>query len=227
MTEIIIHGISFSPYVRSVAMTLEIKGVPYRHQRIDLRPIPGGLGSPEHRQLHPFGRVPILDDGDFRIYETQAILRYLDARFPQPPLQPTEPRALGRMSQAMGIHDCYLFTQSVRPIGAQRVVRPALRGLAADEAVVAEALPATQVCLAALDRLLADDPFFAGDTLSLGDVLLAPQLHMLSGAPEVRAMLKGTRLLDWLERMLAHPSMVATPPTELKLPSSLRNLEAA
>jgi glutathione S-transferase len=127
----------------------------------------------------------------------------------------------------MGIHDCYLFTQSVLPIGAQRVVRPALMGVAPDEAVVAEALPATQVCLTALDRLLANDPFFAGDALSLGDVLLAPQLHMLSGAPEVRAMLKGTHLLGWLERMLAHPSMVATPPTELKLPSSLRNLEAA
>jgi len=227
MSEIIIHGISFSPYVRSVAMALEIKGVPYRHQRLELRPVAGGLGSPEHLKLHPFGRVPVLDHGDFRIYETQAILRYLDARFPEPLLQPAEPRALGRMSQAMGIHDCYLFTQSVRPIGAQRVVRPALMGLAPDETVVAEALPATQVCLTALDRVLGKNPFFAGDALSLADLLLAPQLHMLSGVPEVRAMLEGTGLFDWLERMMEHPSMVATFPVELNLPSSLRALEAA
>jgi glutathione S-transferase len=131
------------------------------------------------------------------------------------------------MSQVMGIHDCYLFTQSARPIGAQRVVRPTLMGLTPDEAVVAAALPATQVCLTALDRLLANAPFFAGDALSLADVLLAPPLHLLSGAPEVRAMLEGTPLLDWIERMLAHPSMVATFPAELKLPSRLRNLEAA
>ena len=228
MTEIIVHGIPFSPYVRSVIVALEIKGVPYRVQPIDRRPIAGGLGSAEHRRLHPFGRVPIIDDGEFRIYETQAILRYLDARFPQSPLQPTEPQALGRMSQAMGILDCYMFTQSIRPIGAQRVVRPALMGAAPDEAVVAEALPATEVCLTALDRLLANDKFFAGDALSLADVMLAPQLHLLSPVPEVRAMLESTHLLAWLERMLAHPSMVATtPPTELKLPSSLRNLEAA
>jgi glutathione S-transferase len=227
MSEIIIHGISFSPYVRSVAMALEIKGVAYRHERFALRPVAGGLGSPEHLLRHPFGRVPVLDDGGFVIYETQAILRYLDARFPQSPLQPTEPRALGRMSQAMGIHDCYMFTQSVRPIGAQRVVRPALMGLAADEAVVAAALPATEICLKALDGVLAGNPFFAGDALSLADLLLAPQLHMLAGAPEVRDMLAGTHLLDWLQRMMMHPSMVATVPADLKLPHTLRALEAA
>jgi glutathione S-transferase len=227
MTEIIVHGISFSPYVRSVAMALEIKGLPYRHEHIALAPGPGSLGSVEHRRLHPFGRVPILDDGGFRIYETQAILRYLDARYPHAPLQPTAPESIGRMSQAMGIHDCYLFTQAVRPIGAERVVRPVLFGAVPDEAVVAQALPATQVCLTALDRVLGDDPFLAGDALSLADILVAPQLHMISAAPEVRAMLGGTRLFDWLERMLQHPAMIATPATELKLPSSLRDLEAA
>ena len=228
MTEIIIYGLSFSPYVRSVAMALEIKCVPYRHQLIELRPIEGGLGSAEHRQMHPFGRVPILDDGSFRIYETQAILRYLDARFPQAPLQPTEPQAIGRMSQAMGILDCYMFIQSIRPIGAQRVVRPALMGLAPDEAVVAEALPATELCLTALGRVLGKAPFLAGDALSMADLMLAPQLHLISPAPEVRAMLDGTHLLAWLERMLAHPSMLATtPPAELKLPGSVHSLEAA
>jgi glutathione S-transferase len=227
MNKIIVHGFSFSPYVRSVFMALEIKGIPYRNQPIDLRPVPGGLGSAEHLQLHPFGRVPILEDGGFRIYETQAILRYLDARFPQPPLQPTEPHALGRMSQVMGIHDCYFFTQAVRPIGAQRVVRPALMGAPSDETVVAEALPATKVCLTTLNHLLGNDPFFAGDAISLADVLLAPQLHMLSAVPEVRTMLHGTPLLDWLERMLEHQSMVATPATELKLPTNLRSLEPA
>jgi len=227
MTDIVVHGISFSPYVRSVRMALEIKGLPYRDQPIELRPGPGGLGSPEHRELHPFGRVPILDDGGFRIYETQAILRYLDARYPQAPLQPTDPQALGRMSQAMGIFDCYMFTQSIRPIGAERVVKPALRGVAPDEAIVAQALPATETCLTALARVLGDQPFFAGDALSMADLILAPQFHLLTPVPEFRALLDGTRLRPWLDRMLAHPSMVATPVPELNLPASLRSLETA
>ncbi len=228
MTEIVVHGIAFSPYVRSVIMALQIKGVPYRVQLIELGAMPGGLGSAEHRQLHPFGRVPILDDGGFRIFETQAILRYLDARFPQAPLQPTEPQALGRMCQAIGILDCYMFSQSIRPIGAERVVKPALMGAAPDEAVVAGALPATAICISALERVLGSDPFLAGEALSMADLMIAPQLHLLSPVPEVRAMLEGTRLLAWFERMLAHPAMAATPPpAELGLPVSLRQLQAA
>jgi len=228
MTEIVVHGIAFSPYVRSVIMALEIKNIPYRHRAVDLAAVPGGLGSVEHRALHPFGRVPVLEDGDVRIYETQAILRYLDARYPEMPLQPVDPRAIGRMSQAMGIIDCYMFNQTVRPIGGQRVVRPRLMGQEPDEAVVAEALPMTRTCLTALDALLGDDDFLAGDALSLADLMLAPQLHLISPVPEVRMMLQGTRLLDWFERMLAHPVMRATePPVELELPGSLRSLEPA
>lgn len=228
MTEIVVHGLAFSPYVRSVIMALEIKTIPYRNRIVDLGPVPGGLGSLEHRDLHPFGRVPVLDDGEIRIYETQAILRYLDARYPEMPLQPVDPSAIGRMSQAMGILDCYLFNGSIRPIGAERVVRPRLFGLEPDEGVVTAALPMTRTCLAALETLLGDDDFLAGDALSLADLMLAPQLHLISPAPEVRAMLDGTRLIGWFERMLAHPAMRATaPPVELELPISLRSLEAA
>ncbi len=228
MTEIVVHGIPFSPYVRSVIMALQIKGLPYRVQDVPLGPAPGGLGSVEHLQLHPFGRVPILDEGGFRIFETQAILRYLDARHPQTPLQPSDPQALGRMSQAMGILDCYMFTQSIRPIGAERVVKPGLMGLASDEAVVAQALPATATCVAALEAVLGADPFLAGDELSMADLMIAPQLHLLSPVPEVRAILDGSRLGAWLERMLAHPAMAATqPPAALGLPTSLRELQAA
>ena len=228
MTDVTVHGISFSPYVRSVIMALQIKSVPYQVRPVELGVAPDALGSEEHRQLHPFGRVPVLDDGGFRIYETQAILRYLEARFPQSPLQPTTPQAIGRMSQAIGILDCYMFAQAIRPIGAQRVVLPRLMGVASDEAIVAEALPSAQACLIALDRLLRDKPFLAGDALSMADIMLAPQLHLVTPVPEIIAMLERTNLFAWLDRMLAHPSMVATmPPAELMLPSSLRALEAA
>ncbi|MBV9221717.1 MAG: glutathione S-transferase domain-containing protein, partial [Methylobacteriaceae bacterium] len=80
----------------------------------------------------------------------------------------------------------------------------------------------TEIGVAALDRLLGDCPFLAGEALSMADLMLAPQLHLISAAPEVRAMLEGKRLGAWLDRMLAHPSMVATaPPAELELPRSL------
>ena len=228
MTEIVVHGISFSPYVRAVIMALEIKGVPYRVEAMELRPVPGGLHSDEHLAMHPFGRVPIIDHGNFRLYETQAILRYLDATFPNRPLQSDDPRTIGRMSQAMGVLDCYMFSQVIRPLGAERVVKPRLMGLQPDEAVAAQALAAAETSLAALDRILGDSPFLAGDELTMADVMVAPQIHLIASVPEFRALMAGTRLPAWFERMLSHPSMAATPPpAELGLPESLRALEAA
>ena len=82
MTEIVVHGIPGSPFVRSVQMGLEEKGQTYRMNALT----PGALRGDEHPKRHPFGRVPVIDHGDYRLYESQAILRYFDAAFPEPPL---------------------------------------------------------------------------------------------------------------------------------------------
>ncbi|WP_371260902.1 glutathione S-transferase N-terminal domain-containing protein [Bradyrhizobium sp. Cp5.3] len=56
-----------------------------RRARIGGLPRQAGTSrQPEHLTRYPFGRMPVLDHGDFRLYETQAILRYLDRALPQP-----------------------------------------------------------------------------------------------------------------------------------------------
>ena len=70
---------------------------------------PGAAKSPEHLARHPFGRVPVLEHDGFMLYETQAILRYLDRVLPQPALTPADPRRAARMDQVMNINDWYLF----------------------------------------------------------------------------------------------------------------------
>jgi hypothetical protein len=73
MSEFVVHSIPDSPFGRAVLATLEEKN-PCR-----LAPLaPGAHRSPEHLARHPFGRVPVLEHGRFSLYETQAILRYLD-----------------------------------------------------------------------------------------------------------------------------------------------------
>lgn len=69
MSEIVIHGIPGSPFVRSVPMCLEEQRAPYRMDAI----APGSLRGEDHTNRHPFGRVPVIDHDDFRLYETQAI----------------------------------------------------------------------------------------------------------------------------------------------------------
>ena len=69
------------------------KGAPWK-----LAPMsPGTLKLPEHMAKHPWGKIPVMEDGDFSLYETQAILRYIDRILPDPPLTPSDPRAEARM----------------------------------------------------------------------------------------------------------------------------------
>jgi glutathione S-transferase len=211
MNEFIVYGNPASPFLRSVRLALEEKSLAYRIERI------GEWRGEAHRALHPFGRIPIVDHGGYRLYEAQAILRYIDAKEPTPALQPQEPEAIGRMNQIIGINDWYLFPQVASIIGFQRIIGPALFGMTPDEAAIAAAVPDARVCLGELNRLLGDQRFMAGDRLSLADLMLAPQIYYLAATPECRAILKDTPLLAWLGRMNARASMKATePPEELR-----------
>ena len=74
MNEFVIHSVPGSPYGRAVCVAMEEKGARYRLVPV----VPGTLRAPEHLARHPFGKVPVLSHGGFRLYETQAILRYID-----------------------------------------------------------------------------------------------------------------------------------------------------
>jgi glutathione S-transferase len=213
MSEIVVYGVPGSPFVRAVQMGLEEKGQTYRMDALS----PGTLRGDEHPKRHPFGRVPVIDHGDYRLYETQAILRYFDAAFPEPSLQPVEPRAVGRMNQIIGINDWYFFPKVAAAIVFNRIVGPVLMGMTPNEAAIADALPMARTCIDELGRLLGRQPFLAGDRLSIADLMLAPQLDFFQATKEGRSLLDGTPLADWLVRMNQRPSMMRT-----QRPESLR-----
>ncbi len=207
MSAFVVHSIPGSPFGRAVLATLEEKRAPYRLAAV----APGTLRAREHVARHAFGRIPVLDHGDFSLYETQAILRYVDRVVPEPALTPADPRAAGRMDQLMNINDWYLFQGVANVIAFQRIVGPRLFGLTCDEAAIAAAMPKGRVVFDELARHVGRGPFFAGDALSLADLLLAPQLDFLSETPEWPALVAGnTALVRWLDRMNARPSMAAT-----------------
>ncbi len=207
MTEFLIHSIPGSPFGRSVLATLEEKGAPYR-----LAPVaPGQFRTPEHLARHPFGRVPVMEHGDFRLYETQAILRYIDRVLAEPALTPSDLKAAGRMDQVMNVSDWYLFQGVGNVIGFQRVVLPRLLGGTPDEARIAEAMPKAHTVFDELGRLLGDKTYFADDIMSLADLSVAPQLDFFFQTPEWDALTGDhPNLVAWLKRMMDRPSMVAT-----------------
>ena len=207
MSEFVVYSIPGSPYGRAVLATLEEKGAAYR-----LSPVaPGTFQSEPHISRHPFGKVPVLEHEGFRLYETQAILRYLDRIMPSPALTPIEPKAAARMDQVMNVNDWYLFQKVAAVIGFQRVVGPRVMGLTPDEAVIAAAMPMAHRVFDELARLLGDQPYFAGAAVSLADMLVAPQVDFFVGIPEW-APLAGphANLHAWIDRMTARPSLRAT-----------------
>ena len=207
MSEFTVYSIPGSPFGRAVLATLEEKAATYR-----LVPAaPGTLRSPEHLARHPFGRVPVLEHNGFSLYESQAILRYLDRVLPAPALTPGDCKAAARMDQAMNVNDWYLFQGVANVISFQRVVGPQLMGLAPDEAAIEAAMPKARTVFTELARLLGQQRYFTGDAVSLADLLIAPQLAFFAQTPEWSVLsAPHANMVTWLARMEARPSFQAT-----------------
>jgi len=207
MSEFTVHSIPGSPFGRSVLAMLEEKRAPYR-----LSPLaPGSLKTPEYLALHPFGRVPVLVHNGFKLYETQAILRYLDRVLPEPSLTPSDVKRAARMDQAMNVNDWYLFHDVGNVIIFQRVIGPQLMGLTPDEAVIKAAMPKAHAVFDELARLLGAQPYFAGEALSLADLMLAPAVEFFTIIPEWTVLgAPHANLVSWMKRMQDRPSMKAT-----------------
>src|SRR5215469_5823628 len=136
MSGFIIHSVPGSPFGRAGLATLEEKHAPYRFALVP----PGGSKAPEHLARHPFGKVPAFEHDGFMLYETQAILRYIDEGFMTSPLQPTDLHQFSRMNQIIGIVDAYAHPSIGMRILFNRMLAPRL-GMAADESAVEAALP--------------------------------------------------------------------------------------
>ena len=161
--------------------------------------------NPELIRLHPFGRVPVLHDGDFILYETTAILRYLETAAPLPKLIPDTPRAQARMQQAISIMDAYGYQPLVRQVYSHQVFRPAF-GLEADPQKIIDGMQAAPSVLQALDDIAREGLVLTGQNLSLADLHLAPMIGYFQMAPEGKRLLGDYAALSlwWHEMRQTH-----------------------
>jgi glutathione S-transferase len=206
MSTFIVHGIPGSPYVRSPLLVLEEKGLPWRLAAFGF----GGQRTPEHSARHPFQKMPAIEHGDFQLFETQAILRYIDRIVPEPALAPADIRRLARMDQLLNITDSYLAPRISGALAFPRMVAPRF-GMPVDEEKIEAAMPDAVQAVAAVAGLLGSGEYLTGDTLSLADLHMIPQMSFLPHFAEGRALLgPHVNLAAWIARMEARPSMAAT-----------------
>ncbi|MFO0989809.1 MAG: glutathione S-transferase family protein [Alphaproteobacteria bacterium] len=205
MTDITIYGPAMSTYVRTARLAAAEKGIAHAIEEVD-------WGSEAHRRLHPFAKVPAMRHGDFVLYETEAICRYIDRAFPGPALQPAEIHALARMDQWLSAVRDYVYPVMVVELMWERLVVP-MEGGQPDERKIAAAVPKMREHLAVFEQALADDPYLAGAAPSLADWMLFPILAYLRVTPEGEAALPGApKLGAWFARIAARPSAAATDP---------------
>jgi glutathione S-transferase len=203
-----LYGAPYSVYTRSARLALIEKGVDYRFDEVHVFG-PGGAPA-EHLARQPFGKIPALDHDGFALFETGAILRYVDEAFPGPALQPRDVKRRARMTQAISVCDSYLYPHGVWGIFVERVSK-AKRGEAADERKVAASLPKAAACHAVLAEILGAQDYLCGAALSLADLHAAPMLACMAMTEEGRAMMAAQSALErWWQRMAARASMQQT-----------------
>ena len=168
--------ISGSPNAWRAMLAMEMKGLDYVSHRLD--PSKREHKSPEHLALNPRGKVPVLKDGDFVIYESIAVLAYLERKHPEPPLFGTNPKETGLIWQR--IFEVMNYGRDAINNG---VVRPLIRGQAtsASEAIKTAAKDVHND-LAWLNQILADTPYLAGNKVSAADVTYVPIIQGLKRA---------------------------------------------
>lgn len=203
MSELTVLGFPGSSFVHIVRLVLTHKEVPYTFQ--DLEP---DMGSPKHLALHPFDRVPILQHGNFVLYETSAIVAYLEELFPTPALQPATVEGRALMNQWISAVNSYYYPYMIYHVGHERNVFPAL-GIPADEKVVAHALPKIEIGMQVMQRQLTHgQAFLLGAEVGLADYYLLPSTFSFNRTPEGKAMYAEFPLVrEWRERMEALPTV--------------------
>ncbi|WP_428669670.1 glutathione S-transferase family protein [Roseibium sp.] len=205
-----LFGADYSVYVRAARLALMEKGVAHELHPVDVF-APGGPPQ-EHLKRQPFGKIPALQHGTVTLFETTAILRYVEEACDGPALQPETPQARARMTQIQSILDNYAYKTLVWDIYVERVAKTR-GGAPADEVKIASALGLARTIVATLEDLIDPGNFLLGEQLTLADCHAAPMLNLFETADEGKVLLRSAPGLSaWLERFRQRESFRSTEP---------------
>jgi glutathione S-transferase len=174
-----VYGHPISTCTRKVLTTLAEKQAKFDFVLVDL--MTGAHKKPDHLARQPFGQIPALEDGDFSLYESRAIIRYLDETLPGQALRPKDARGRAIMEQWMSVETSN-FTPHAMTYIYQHFFGP-MRGQQPDLAKVEEAKPKLDKCLEIMDKRLSSVPHFAGDSFSLADISFMPYVEYAMQTP--------------------------------------------
>lgn len=198
MADIKIYGVAPSTFTRTARLACHEKGIDY-----ELVPMfPGQLGA-----LNPFQKIPAIGHGDLTLYESTAILRYLDRTFPGPKLWPQDSRQAALCDQWVSAVNDSLVNSALRFLANHFGFLPVPQEMA--DKYLAKAKEVVPV----FDRQLGQSRYLVGDGMTAADLFLAPIVFNFPGIPGLKELGEASpNLARWMRDMSARPSMQATVP---------------
>jgi glutathione S-transferase len=165
-----------STYTRTARMGLAEKGVEYTLA-------PTAPRTPEILPVHPFGKIPGFRDGEIPLFETSAILRYIDESFDGPALLPDTIRDRARCEQWVSAVNAYCYDAMIRRYVLQYIF-PRGAGGKPDRAIIDGALGEIAAHLRVFDQAYEGRDYLVGNALCMADLFLAPILAYVEVMPE-------------------------------------------
>jgi glutathione S-transferase len=191
-----------STFARRVRMQLLEKDLP--HELVALDMAAGAHRQPEYRALNPYGRVPTLVDGELVLYESNAILCYLEAAHPQPPLLPRGLQDRARVDMHMRLCDVQMGRHAGAILFPKRFLPRERWNL---EAIAAAKVEVEKHC-DILERELSGREYLVAGQFTLAEIAYAPFLQFLA----LMEITPQPAVAAWAQRILARPSARATVP---------------
>lgn len=194
-----VYGFPLSPFVRKVHVVAAEKGL-----AVELAPSNPAAPAEEFLAASPFRKIPALVDGDFTCADSTAIVTYLDALQPDPPMVPGTPRQKARAIWFEEFADTILAAAGGKVL-FNRFVAPRLLGKPGDEAVAEQGLQELEPIMAYLESQ-CDDGWLAGGDFSVGDIAVAAVLRSLGYIGLEPDPASHPRSAAWYGRVKARPS---------------------
>jgi glutathione S-transferase len=194
-----IWGRANSGNVKKVLVVADELGVPY--ERIDAGLAFGVVDTPEYRKLNPNGRVPTIEDGDYVLWESHAICRYLAMQYGGEAIYPRDPKARASIDRWMDWLLAVLVPVDV-PVFWGTIRTPPEKQ---DRAAIAENVKKLSAAFQILEERLADRPYLEGEQVTLADLLLGIFAFRYLNNPFIERPSQ-PRLAAWCERLRVRPS---------------------
>ena len=197
-----LHSHPLSTFSRRVRIALLEKKIPHEIALVDMAA--KQHRSPEYLKLNPYGRVPTLEEDGFVVYESTAILEYLELTRPDPPLLPPDPRGRALAAMHVKLCDIQLARQTSTLIFPKRFL-PKERW---DEKAMAQAKAEIEKHLAILEPQLGGKQWLVGDRYTMVEVCYTPLVQFL----DLMEITPPPAVGAWVERMLSRDSALQTKP---------------